>query len=58
LTRVWDRIAHSVDPSAVRAINAELATLKRAAKTEDVAKAADGANRLRNALVGVMQSRS
>jgi hypothetical protein len=58
LARVWDRIAHTLDPSSVRAINAELATLKRAAKRENVAKAADGANRLRNALVGLMQSPS
>jgi hypothetical protein len=50
LTRVWDRIAHTVDKSTARAIDAELETLERAAKKEDVAKAADVARQLRETL--------
>ncbi|MGH8977149.1 MAG: hypothetical protein ACRDV7_03660, partial [Acidimicrobiia bacterium] len=50
LTRVWDRIAHTVDPSSARAINAELGRLRKAAKHENAAKAADGAKRLHDAL--------
>jgi hypothetical protein len=50
LTRVWDRIAHTVDPSVRRDIGAQLRTLQRAAKKEDVAKAADAARQLRDTL--------
>jgi hypothetical protein len=50
LRRVWDRIAHTVDPSARRASAAQLRALGRAAKKEDVAKAADAAKQLRDTL--------
>jgi hypothetical protein len=46
LTRVWERIAHTVDKASARAIETELNRLAKAAKNEDVAKAADAATRL------------
>jgi hypothetical protein len=53
LTRVWDRIAHTVDPSGARAIKAELGRLQKAAKQEDVATAAERAKRLRQEVAGL-----
>jgi hypothetical protein len=53
LTRVWDRIAHTVDPSAARAIKAELGRLQKAAKQEDVASAAERAKRLSQEVAGL-----
>jgi hypothetical protein len=50
LTRVWDRIAHTVDQSTANDIEAHLKELEAAAKKEHVAKAADGAKRLRDML--------
>jgi hypothetical protein len=50
LTRVWDRIAHTVDRSVRRDIEAQLRTLEQAAKKENVAKAADAAKQLRDTL--------
>jgi hypothetical protein len=50
LTRVWDRIAHTVDPSTRRAVEPQFQTLEQAAKKEDVAKAADAAGQLRETL--------
>jgi hypothetical protein len=46
LTRVWERIAHTFDKASARAIETELNRLAKAAKNEDVAKAADAATRL------------
>jgi hypothetical protein len=37
---VWDCIAHTVDKSVARDVEAQLRTLEKAAKKEDVAKAA------------------
>ncbi|HMG25821.1 MAG TPA: hypothetical protein VKH36_03310 [Acidimicrobiia bacterium] len=56
LTRVWDRIAHTIDASAARAIGAQLASLERAAKKEDVAAAGRGAQRLRQKVAGLQPS--
>jgi hypothetical protein len=53
LTRVWDRIAHTVDKPAARTIEAELTRLEKASKKEDVAKSADAATRLNQALAGL-----
>jgi len=53
LTRVWDRIAHTIDPSAARAIKAELGRLQKAAKQEDVASAAERAKRLSQEVAGL-----
>ena len=53
LRRVWDRIAHTVNPSAARAIRAELTNLVRAAAKEDVAKTAAGAKRLRHTITAL-----
>jgi hypothetical protein len=50
LRRVWDRFAHTVDKFAARDVEAQLKTLEGAAKKEDVAKAANGAKRLADAL--------
>jgi hypothetical protein len=53
LTRVWDRIAHTVDRSVARDVEAQLKTLTAAAKAEDVAKAAAGAQRLARRIAGI-----
>ena len=50
LTRVWDRLAHTVDPSVRRAVEKQLRALERAAENEDVAKASDAAKQLRDTL--------
>jgi hypothetical protein len=46
LQRVWDRFGHTVDKAAARGVKAQLEELETAAKKENVAKAAQGAQRL------------
>jgi hypothetical protein len=53
LRRVWDRFGHTVDKSVARDVEAQLKSLQAAAKKEDVAKAAEGAQRLFNTLAQV-----
>ena len=56
LTRVWDRIAHTVDKSVARDIEAKLSSLEKAAKKEDVARAAGAATRLNKAIAGLQSA--
>ncbi len=53
LELVWDRIAHTLDNTAVDAIEARLADLRTAADTEDTSAAADAAPQLVETVSGV-----
>jgi hypothetical protein len=55
---VWDRIAHTLDHSAVRDIEAQLDDLRTAADDEDVATAAELAPRLVESAAGLAPSPS
>jgi hypothetical protein len=50
---IWDRIAHTLDSSAVSAIEAQLGDLRAAADDEDLEAAADAAAQLRDTLAGL-----
>jgi hypothetical protein len=46
LELIWDRIAHTLDDTAVSDIESQLADLRAAADSEDVVAAAEAASRL------------
>jgi hypothetical protein len=53
LQRVWDRFGHTVDKAAARDVKAQLKELETAAEKENVAKAAQGAQRLTDIIARV-----